>query len=80
MTNQLSEYQNLRQHTLTRAQKMKLLLRTVRAVRHFYNGDSLQSLDAQVENRCYKETIIEIICHGINTTSGTAYAVGYAVA
>jgi len=30
MTDQPSEYQNLKQHTLTSAQKMNLLLRTVR--------------------------------------------------
>jgi len=54
MTNQLNKYQNLKQYTLTSEQNMKLVLRTVRAVRRFYNGDSVQSLDVQVENRCYK--------------------------
>ena len=54
MTIQLNEYQDLMQHTLTSEQRMKLVLRTLRAVRPFYNGDSVQSLDAKVENRYYK--------------------------
>ena len=47
MANQLSEYQNLKQHTLTSAQRMKLVLRAVRAVRLLYKGISVQRLNAQ---------------------------------
>jgi hypothetical protein len=47
MANQLSEYQNLKQHTLTSAKRMKFVLRAVRPVRLFYKGNSVQRLNAQ---------------------------------